>query len=438
MAATGAGLQVAGRHDAADVGARGWRSRWSARSPPTSSSTPAWSPARSRCRRPHVRRDVAARFPVERGELHGGGHRRRAGGGGRAARRALDRGLLVAPIYLTYRTLRAVRRPPRGSEAAHRRDAPAAQETIAALEQARRRSARWRTRRNGSAIALADMTRLEEARNQLLEREQAARAGAEQANRLKDQFLADRLARTAHAAERHSRMGRHAVAPGARGRDCASARSADLRQRQAAGAAHRRPARRGAHHVRQTAARPHPRRSGRRHPRCPADRAAERGREAHSPLVRKRPWTPKVFGDRVRLQQVASNLLSNAVKFTPDGGGVDVRLRRVGDRGAACPTPVRGSRPNSCPGCSSRSGRPTARRPACTQDWDSACRSSRAWSRRTAERSTFTARAKAWAPRSWSRCPSRSGSGRQRRQAPATATSGRCSIAGGHPRAGHR
>ena len=40
------------------------------------------------------------------------------------------------------------------------------------------------------ASTLADMTRLEEARRQLLNREHSARAAAEQANRLKDQFLA--------------------------------------------------------------------------------------------------------------------------------------------------------------------------------------------------------------------------------------------------------
>ncbi|MDC3962500.1 hybrid sensor histidine kinase/response regulator [Polyangium jinanense] len=38
-----------------------------------------------------------------------------------------------------------------------------------------------------------------------------------------------------------------------------------------------------------------------------------------------------VEGDPERLRQVATNLLSNAIKFTPRGGRIEVRLRRVGD-----------------------------------------------------------------------------------------------------------
>jgi signal transduction histidine kinase/CheY-like chemotaxis protein len=38
-----------------------------------------------------------------------------------------------------------------------------------------------------------------------------------------------------------------------------------------------------------------------------------------------------VYGDAARLQQIASNLLSNAVKFTPPGGAVHVRLTRAGE-----------------------------------------------------------------------------------------------------------
>ena len=41
---------------------------------------------------------------------------------------------------------------------------------------------------------------------------------------------------------------------------------------------------------------------------------------------------PPVAGDATRLQQVMVNLLSNAVKFTPEKGAVDVTLRNVGGR----------------------------------------------------------------------------------------------------------
>jgi PAS domain S-box-containing protein len=44
------------------------------------------------------------------------------------------------------------------------------------------------------------------------------------------------------------------------------------------------------------------------------------------------PEASPFLGDPHRLQQVVWNLLSNAVKFTPEGGRVEVRLRREGER----------------------------------------------------------------------------------------------------------
>jgi CheY-like chemotaxis protein/two-component sensor histidine kinase len=43
------------------------------------------------------------------------------------------------------------------------------------------------------------------------------------------------------------------------------------------------------------------------------------------------PDLPRIEADANRLQQVVANLLSNAVKFTPQGGRVDVAVRRTGD-----------------------------------------------------------------------------------------------------------
>ncbi|XXF76418.1 PAS domain-containing protein [Myxococcaceae bacterium GXIMD 01537] len=56
--------------------------------------------------------------------------------------------------------------------------------------------------------------------------------------------------------------------------------------------------------------------------------AEARGVSLHAELD---PEASPFMGDPQRLQQVVWNLLSNAVKFTPSGGRVDVELRREGD-----------------------------------------------------------------------------------------------------------
>ena len=180
-------------------------------------------------------------------------------------------------------------------------------------------------------MTLAEMTNLEQARNHLLEREQAARAAAEEANRLKDQFLAvvshelrtplsailgwsDMLAKPRIDNALRGRAV-HGIGQSARRQaqliedllDVARITSGKLRLERTF--LDMRKMIRDAVEIVQPAARS-------KHIKMFFDVDDGCG---------------EVYGDPARLQQVAVNLLSNAVKFTPEGGGVQVALRPDGD-----------------------------------------------------------------------------------------------------------
>jgi signal transduction histidine kinase/CheY-like chemotaxis protein len=237
--------------------------------------------------------------------------------------------MLVAPIYLTYRSyeLFAGRLQDQKRHTEEMRELH--KETVAALEQARGAERALAKEKERLGIALAEKTRLEEQQHQLLLREQIARAHAEEANRLKDQFLAivsHELRTPLNAILGWSEMlsDRPLEAP------------LRIRALQGISDSARRQARliedlldvariaSGKLRLERTFV-----------PMGDVVRDALLATQPSASNKRIRitfedvPWTAKVFGDRLRLQQVASNLIANAVKFTESGGAVNVRLRRV-------------------------------------------------------------------------------------------------------------
>ena len=259
-----------------------------------------------------------------------------AGSAGALAALIIQRGrtwealLLFAPVYLTYRTYRIFvdrfddqRRHVEETQRLHT-------ETLEALRQALNAEQALAQEKERLASTLAEMTRLEEARRQLLAREHAARGAAEQANRLKDQFLAvvshelrtplnailgwSELLHSGRLDEAKRERASRAILDSAKRQaqlidellDVARIMSGKLRLERTA--VDLREIVQGAVAVVQ--------------PVIDAKRI-EVVVDASSSLG-------TVFADSSRLQQVVWNLLSNAVKYTPEAGIVRVRLNVSG------------------------------------------------------------------------------------------------------------
>jgi signal transduction histidine kinase/CheY-like chemotaxis protein len=258
-----------------------------------------------------------------------------AGSAGAAAAVVIARGehwtavLMIAPVYLTYKTYRVFigRLEDRDRHAVEARRLH--RETTSALSLARQAEHDLAAEKDRLAATVAELTRLEVTRRELLERERAARASAEEGNRLKDQFLAtvshelrtplnailgwadmlrtqkidelmrDRACRSIYEnARQQARMIDELL-------DVARIVSGKLRLE------------RTAVDLDQVV-----------HAALDVVQAAAEAKQV-SIVVESDPSVGAVYGDGARLQQIVWNLLSNAVKFTSDGGRVVVRLQRT-------------------------------------------------------------------------------------------------------------
>jgi signal transduction histidine kinase/ActR/RegA family two-component response regulator len=241
--------------------------------------------------------------------------------------------LMIAPVYLTYKTYQVFigRLEDRDRHAVEARRLH--QETSSALSQAREAEHALATEKDRLAATIAELKRLESAREALLDRERAARESAEEGNRLKDQFLATishELRTPLNAILGWADMLRtQKMEEPLRSRACRSIY--ENARRQARMIDELLDVARivsGKLRVERTA--------------VDLDQVVRAAVEVvESPAEAKRvaievdiePSLDGVYGDSARMQQIVWNLLSNAVKFTEDGGQVRVQLRRV--QGAA-------------------------------------------------------------------------------------------------------
>jgi signal transduction histidine kinase/ActR/RegA family two-component response regulator len=237
-----------------------------------------------------------------------------AGSAGAAAAVVITRGgqwkaiLLLAPVYLTYRSYHMF---------------------VGRLEDQRRHVIESERLHQQAIDTLAQLREAEHQRNQLLEREQAARASAEQANRLKDEFLAmvshelrtplnavlgwaDML-RNGSLDVVRSRRAVHAIYDSARRQahlidellDVSRIISGKLRLE------------RGAVDLQEIV-------------RSAVEVVQPSAYAKHiDVVVETDPTVGPYEGDGTRLQQIVWNLLANAVKFTPEGGALYLSLRSI-------------------------------------------------------------------------------------------------------------
>jgi signal transduction histidine kinase/CheY-like chemotaxis protein len=262
-----------------------------------------------------------------------------AGSAGALAAVVIQRGeswkavLMLAPVYLTYWTYRlfVIRLEEHKQHVAETKRLH--QKTVEALWMAGQAERALAKEKERLADTLEEMTRLKQAREHLLEREQTARAAAESANRLKDQFLATvshELRTPLSAILGWAEMLRSGMLSDAR-RDRAAEAIFNNAKRQAQLIDELLDVARimsGKLRLEHTDVDPREVVMGALETVQPA--ADAKGIHISVDVDGS---VAAFHGDPPRLQQVLWNLLSNAVKFTPAGGTVEVRVRRSGNAG---------------------------------------------------------------------------------------------------------